>query len=158
MKGIYIFVFGILLSISVVRFSYGSEPVRFTDFMIVLKDFPLDAKEDFNELLSNLRIVSAACQKFVDSLDFGNSNNIFSDIFDVIKSLFLVVYAIGKLLVAFVVFVFEAVSDLFVLLQKVFYLIFGISFTPSDGALLEDAGVLDDGNLGLGDYDFAPSV
>lgn len=126
MKGFYITVLGLLLAVSFVRFTTGGQALRFTDFMLILKDFPIDVKEDFSVVVKSLVEVSNSCKSFIVSIKFDSASNIFEEVLNVLSGIFMILFSVVKLLVAILRFAILLIYDIVILFTRMFYLIFGL--------------------------------
>ncbi len=142
MKGFYITIFGIMLCISIIRFSYGVEPLTVSQFMIVIEDFPLDIREDFEGVVYELGRVRVSIEAFVEAFNSISSGTGLRAILSALVGVFKILWSVCLLLVAFVKFLFLVVRDLSILLVRLFSLLFG--FDPA--AFEESVGNIDFGS------------
>ncbi len=139
MKGFYLTIFGVLLAVSIIRFTYGTDPLTFSQLMVVIEDFPLDVKEDFNGVVYEFGRVRSAIETFTKSFNDISSYSSLLEVLDAIVSIFKILWSICLLILALVKFLLLVVKDLIILLIRIFSLFFGVSPTEFEGTV-SDSG------------------
>ena len=124
MKGFFLTVLALLLSIAIVRFSYGLDANQASYFVQVILNLPPDIKSDFAVVIEAFGRISDAFSKLGNVIVSGGN------IFDVIKNFFKSIAAVFSLNFAFSQFVLLVLKDIMKALRSLFDLLFGPAVVP----------------------------
>lgn len=124
MKGFFLTVLALLLSIAIVRFSYGLDANQASYFVQVFLNLPPDIKSDFAVVIEAFDGISSAFSSLRAVVVSG------SDIFKIIPAFFKSIAAVFSLPYAFAQFVLLVVGDILKALKSLFDLLFGPAVVP----------------------------
>ena len=122
MKGFFLTVLALLLSIAFVRFVYGLQANESSYFVQVILNLPPDIKSDFS--VEACGRISDAFSKLGDVIVSGGN------IFDVIKTFFRSIASVFSLPFAFSQFLLLVLKDIIKALRSLFELLFGEAVVP----------------------------
>ena len=124
MKGFFLTVLALLLSIAFVRFVYGLQANESSYFVQVILNLPPDIKSDFSVVIEAFSRISDAFSKLGDVIVSGGN------IFDVIKTFFRSIASVFSLPFAFSQFLLLVLKDIIKALRSLFELLFGEAVVP----------------------------
>lgn len=124
MKGMFLTLFGLLMSLAIVRFVYGLQANESSYFVQVLLNLPPDIKSDFVVVIEAFDGISSAFSSLRAVVVSG------SDIFKVIPAFFKSIASVFSLPYAFARFVLLVVGDILNALKSLFELLFGPAVVP----------------------------
>lgn len=124
MKAVFLGILGLLLSVAIVRFSFGLAPNEVSYVVQTLLSLPPDVREEFG-------VVIVAFEQFRSALSTLNPVVVGqSDILDVIKNFFAAIGAFVNVPLTFVGFLVQLVGDFLNVFQALFGLLLGQAVSP----------------------------